>query len=61
MKRGPDPLAFLYLYAFLRNMAKRKSAVSKPTGVERILALSDDDFEKWMDSVEQAGIKVKTK
>ena len=42
-------------------MAKRKSGASNLTGVERILALSDDDFEEWMDSVVQAGFPVKTK
>lgn len=42
------------------DMSRRKS-VEKETfeGVRRILQLSDAEFEKWMDTVERAGLRLK--
>jgi len=43
-------------------MSRRKTASKGDSkGVRKILALSDAEFEKWMDSVEKAGIRLKTK
>ena len=41
-------------------MGKRKPADEEGTqAVQRVLKLSDADFEKWMDRVERAGLKLK--
>ncbi len=40
-------------------MSRRKSVEKEVKGVQRILQLSDREFEKWMDAVERAGIRMK--
>jgi hypothetical protein len=43
------------------DMSKGKRRVKEDQrGVRRILEFSDEEFEKWMDSVEKAGIKLKS-
>jgi len=40
---------------------KKSSFEGDSKAVQKILELSDAEFEKWMDSVEKAGIRLKTK
>lgn len=52
------------LYGRIRSciiMSGRKKSTDKEElkGVERILALSDADFEKWVDRVLRAGLRIK--
>lgn len=42
-------------------MTGRKPAIRKKTGAERVIGLSDEEFEKWLDSLEHAGLTLKAK
>ncbi len=53
-------ISYVQIRTDIMGMSKRKS-VGKETsgGAQRILQLLDAEFEKWMDSVERAGLKLK--
>ena len=40
-------------------MSRKKSVEGEVEGVQKILQLSDVEFEKWMDAVERAGLRRK--